>query len=181
MRGTRVVPRFVPRRVATEHFHTTIVGRQGTVPETFTSDRAAGQRGRGPLRGASSLGNKKKRERAANKGTGSASGGRHCAGSRGGRVARRRKGTRTQPVAAKGQLVEVLPYLDAEVATIVRGAIKHVDDWMHLHFGERAIEIDDSQPPPTSAGESKGEKVEDTNEPETQPWPPRPPSTEKGA
>ncbi|CAE7396114.1 unnamed protein product [Symbiodinium natans] len=92
-----------------------------------------------------------------------------------------RKGTRTQPVAAKGQLVEVLPYLDAEVATIVRGAIKHVDDWMHLHFGERAIEIDDSQPPPTSAGESKGEKVEDTNEPETQPWPPRPPSTEKGA
>ena len=46
---------------------------------------------------------------------------------------------------ARSRLVEVLPYLETEVAAIVRGAIRSIDEWTHLQLGESVILVEESQ------------------------------------
>ena len=53
---------------------------------------------------------------------------------------------------ARHQLVEVLPFLDGEVAAVVRGAVYKVDEWLSRRYGVPVFEVPESQ----EAGEDLG-------------------------
>ena len=104
-----------------------------------------------------------------------------------------RRAKDTSAAEGQKQTVDILPFLDGKTATLVREAIRSMDEWTSAHFGETVIIVQESQE--QQSGELQEEGVngvttaddaaqlgEDATPP-TQPWPPRPSTasrTERG-